>query len=360
MSRMSVLTSAPIHLTYAGGLYDRTIALATGEVRPEGIELNYIPVAPPEAFWRQLQFGEFDVSELSCANYFTLLSRGDRRFVGIPVFPSRTFRHSAVYVNSTKGIARPEDLKGKRVGCAEYYMTMAIWVRAFLQHDYGVMPGDMRWVLGGVEQAGRRERIPAKPPAGLQVEQAPPDRSLSDLLLAGEIDALLSPHLPRIFREGDPRIARLFPKFWDQEREYFEKHRVFPIMHTVCFKREVYERHPWAAVSLYKAFCEAKALALERLYDLPIVGDVRGAGYFWGIELVKDKATRESFDEEDAERLLRGYLSPALFEAGLVCRADDRGDPVIQLAPPLICDSQQFDEIEQILRHVLSEAWERV
>ncbi|HLY64777.1 MAG TPA: hypothetical protein VKU60_04505, partial [Chloroflexota bacterium] len=222
---MSVLTSAPIHLTYAGGLYDRTIALATGEVRPEGIELNYIPVAPPEAFWRQLQFGEFDVSELSCANYFTLLSRGDRRFVGIPVFPSRTFRHSAVYVNSTKGIARPEDLKGKRVGCAEYYMTMAIWVRAFLQHDYGVMPGDMRWVLGGVEQAGRRERIPAKPPAGLQVEQAPPDRSLSDLLLAGEIDALLSPHLPRIFREGDPRIARLFPKFWDQEREYFEKHR---------------------------------------------------------------------------------------------------------------------------------------
>lgn len=264
---MTFLTSAPVHLTYAGGLYDRTAPLATGEVRPEGIELNYIPVAPPEAFWRQLQHGEFDVSELSCANYFTLLSRGDKRFIAIPVYPSRTFRHSAVYVNIGKGIKRPEDLKGKRVGCAEYYMTMAIWQRAFLQHDYGVMPGDMRWVLGGVEQPGRRERIPVKPPAGIQVDQAPPDKSLSDLLLAGEIDVLLSPHMPSIFRHRDPRVGRLFPDFWNVEREYYQKHRVFPIMHVVAFKREVYERHPWAAVSLYKAFCQAKELAVERIYD---------------------------------------------------------------------------------------------
>jgi 4,5-dihydroxyphthalate decarboxylase len=264
---MSVLTSAPIHLTYAGGLYDRTAPLATGEVRPEGIELNYIPVVPPEAFWRQLQYGEFDVSELSCANYFTLLARGDPRFIAVPVFPSRTFRHSAIYVNPSRGITGPEDLKGKRVGCAEYYMTMAIWVRALLMHDYGVRPGDMRWVLGGVEQPGRRERIPVEPPAGISVEQAPPDRSLSDLLMAGDIDALLSPHMPRAFRQGDARMARLFPEFWTAERAYYEKHRVFPIMHTVCFRREVYERHPWAAVSLYKAFQQAKDLALERLYD---------------------------------------------------------------------------------------------
>ena len=264
---MSLLTPAPVRLTYAGGLYDRTAALATGEVRPEGIALNYIPVAPPEAFWRQLQHNEFDVSELSCANYFTLLSRGDRRFIAIPVYPSRTFRHSAVYVNPSRGIERPEDLRGKRVGCAEYFMTMAIWQRAFLQHDYGVAPGDMRWVLGGVEQPGRRERIKATPPRGVQVEPAPPDRSLSDLLLAGELDALLSPHMPHVFRRRDPRIARLFPDFWNVERAYYEKHRVFPIMHVVAFKREVYERHPWAAVSLYKAFCQAKDLALERLYD---------------------------------------------------------------------------------------------
>ncbi len=263
---MSLLTSAPIHLTYAGGLYDRTAALASGEVRPEGIDLNYIPVVPPEAFWRQLQYGEFDVSELSCANYFTLLSRGDRRFIAIPVYPSRTFRHSAVYVNPEKGIRRPEDLKGKRVGCAEYFMTMAIWQRAFLMHDYGVMPGDFTWVLGGVETAGRRERIPVEPPAGVTVENVT-DRSLSELLLAGEIDALLAPHMPHIFRRGDPRIVRLFPNFWEVEREYYQKHRVFPIMHTVCFRREVYERHPWAAVSLYKAFCQAKDLAIERMYD---------------------------------------------------------------------------------------------
>jgi 4,5-dihydroxyphthalate decarboxylase len=267
MAAVSVLTSAPVHLTYAGGLYDRTAPLATGEVRPEGIDLNYVPVVPPEAFWRQLQYGEFDVSELSCANYFTLLSRGDRRFIAIPVYPSRTFRHSAVYVNPEKGVRRPEELKGKRVGCAEYFMTMAIWQRAFLMHDYGVMPGDMTWVLGGVEQPGRRERIPVSPPAGVRVEQAPPDRSLSDLLLAGELDALLSPHMPQVFRRGDPRITRLFPEFWKVEREYYERHKVFPIMHTVCFKREVYERYPWAAVSLYKAFCQAKDLALERMYD---------------------------------------------------------------------------------------------
>lgn len=262
-----VLTPAPIQLTYAGGLYDRTAPLATGEVRPEGIALNYVPVSPPEAFWRQLQYNEFDVSELSCANYFTLLSRGDKRFIAIPVYPSRTFRHSAVYVNTASGIKRPEDLRGKRVGCAEYGMTMAIWQRAFLQHDYGVAPGDMRWVLGGVEQPGRRERIKASPPPGVHVEAAPPDRSLSDLLLAGELDALLSPHMPHIFRRADPRIARLFPDFWNVEREYYQKHKVFPIMHVVAFKREVYDRHPWAAVSLYKAFCQAKDLALERLYD---------------------------------------------------------------------------------------------
>jgi 4,5-dihydroxyphthalate decarboxylase len=263
----SFLTSAPIHLTYAGGLYDRTIPLATGEIRPEGIDLNYVPVVPPEAFWRQLQHNEFDVSELSCANYFTLLSRGDRRFIAIPVYPSRTFRHSAVYVNTTKGISRPEDLKGRRVGCAEYYMTMAIWQRAFLMHDYGVQPGDFTWVLGGVEQPGRRERIAATPPPGVTVEPAPSDKSLSDLLLAGEIDALLSPHMPHIFRQRDQRIGRLFPEFWTVERAYYEKHKVFPIMHVVALKREVYERHPWAAVSLYKAFSEAKDLALQRIYD---------------------------------------------------------------------------------------------
>jgi len=264
---MSVLTSAPLHLTYGGGLYDRTAPLATGEVRPEGIALNYLPVMPPEAFWRQLQHEEFDVSELSCANYFTLLSRGDRRFIAIPVYPSRTFRHSAVYINTEKGIKRPEDLRGRRVGCAEYFMTMAIWQRAFLQHDYGVMPADMRWVLGGVEQPGRRERIRATPPAGVPIESAPPDRSLSELLVAGEIDALLSPHMPQVFRRRDPRVGRLFPDFWNVEREYYEKHRVFPIMHVVAFRREVYERYPWAAVSLYKAFCQARDLALERLYD---------------------------------------------------------------------------------------------
>jgi len=225
---MSLLTSAPLHLTYAGGLYDRTAPLATGEVRPEGIDLNYVPVVPPEAFWRQLKHNEFDVSEMSCANYLTVFSRGDRRFIAIPVYPSRTFRHSAVYINPANGIKRPEDLKGRRIGCAEYYMTMAIWQRAFLQHDYGVAPADVWWVLGGVEQPGRRELI----------------RAL-DVPEIGE-------------QTGHARIA---------PAKDYQKHKVFPIMHVVAFKREIYERHPWIAVSLYKAFCQAKDLAVERMYD---------------------------------------------------------------------------------------------
>ena len=225
---MSLLTSAPLHLTYAGGLYDRTAPLATGEVRPEGIDLNYVPVVPPEAFWRQLKHNEFDVSEMSCANYLTVFSRGDRRFIAIPVYPSRTFRHSAVYINPANGIKRPEDLKGRRIGCAEYYMTMAIWQRAFLQHDYGVAPADVWWVLGGVEQPGRRELI----------------RAL-DVPEIGE-------------QTGHARIA---------PAKDYQKHKVFPIMHVVAIKREIYERHPWIAVSLYKAFCQAKDLAVERMYD---------------------------------------------------------------------------------------------
>lgn len=261
------LSSAPVSLTYGGGLYDRTIPLATGEVQPEGIALNFVPVVPPEAFWRMLQHEEFDVSELSCANYFTLLSRGDKRFMAIPVFPSRTFRHSAVYVNSSAGIGQPADLKGRRVGCAEYFMTMAIWVRAFLRHDYGILPSDVQWVLGGVEQPGRRERIPVEPPAGIHVEQAPADRSLSRMLVEGEIDVLLSPHMPSVFRAGDPRVVRLFPNFPEVEQDYYRRHRVFPIMHVVALRRDVHERYRWAAVSLYKAFCRAKDLAVERLYD---------------------------------------------------------------------------------------------
>ena len=256
-----------VHLTYAGGDYDRTAALISGRIEPEGIRLNYLSLPSHETFWRMLQFQEFDASELSCANYFVLCSRGESPFVALPVFPSRTFRHSAIYINTESGIREPADLKGRKVGCAEYAMTAAVWVRAFLQDDFGVLPSDLRWVLGGLEQPGRRERIAFHPPPGVHIEQAPQDRSLVEMLEDGQVDALITPSIPSVFLVGSPRVARLFPDFQRVEADYYQRTGIFPIMHTVVLRRDVYDRYPWAAASLYKAFCSARDLALARLYD---------------------------------------------------------------------------------------------
>ena len=307
------MTDAKVHLTYAGNVYDRTVALISGAVQPAGIALNYLRLSSPEVFWRMLQFEDFDASELSCANYFTLCSRRDRRFVAIPVFPSRTFRHSAVYVNSGAGIREPADLRGKRVGCPEYGMTMAVWVRAFLQHDYGVLPSDFTWVSGGVETPGRRDRVPTRPPDGVRVESAPSDRSLSDLLEAGDLDALFSPSTPSVFRSGSPRVARLFPDFPRVEAEYYQRTGIFPIMHTVVLRRDVYERYPWAALSLYNAFSQAKMLALEALHET----DVLSVSLAWMAAYAErenavggDRLWADGFDaNRPVLEALKGYLA---------------------------------------------------
>ncbi len=310
----------PIRLTYAGGLYDRTQALASGRVQPEGLELNWVSLPSPETFWRMLKFQEFEASELSCANYFILCSQGDTRFVAIPVFPSRTFRHSAIYVHPAAGIREPTDLKGKRVGCAEYPMTMAIWVRALLQHDYDVHPADMTWVLGGLEQPGRRDRIRSSPPPGVSVQTAPSDRTLVGMLERGEIDALMSPSTPSTFRAGSPNIARLFPDYARVEMDYYRRTRLFPIMHTVVLRRDVYERYPWAAVSLYKAFCQARDETIERMFE----ADALSVSLAWSVAYAEQE--RDLFGPEmwaygfEANRptleALKGYLA----EQGLLER----------------------------------------
>lgn len=274
--------------------------------------LNYVPLYSPETFWRMLRYDEFDASELSCANYFVLHSRGDSRFVAIPIFPSRMFRHNAVYVNTVAGISRPYDLKGKRVGCAEYSMTMAIWVRGFLQHDYGVAPEDLTWVFGGIEQPGRRDRVKADPPAGVRSEQAPADRSLVQMLEDGEIDALMSPSIPSTLIARSSRIARLFPDFASVEADYYRRTGIFPIMHTVVLRRELYERHPWLAQSLFKAFCLARDEALHRLRD----GDTLSTSLAWQVAYVEAETATRGADlwsyglEENRVALnaLKGYL----------------------------------------------------
>lgn len=254
---------AEIKLTLACGRYDRTQPLIDGRVQVEGVELNFLPLRPGETFWRMLHNGEFDVSEMSLSSYTILRSEDDERFVAIPVFPSRMFRHSAVYLRADSPIRAPADLKGKRIGVGDYQMTAAVWVKGFLQHEYGVRPQDVIWVTGS---SVRR----VAPPEGIRIEPAPADVSLETLLERGDIDALISVMLPRALGAG---VKRLFPDFRQVESEYYRKTRIFPIMHTLVLKRELYEAEPWLAISLYKAFCRARDFAYHWLYDtdaLPI------------------------------------------------------------------------------------------
>ncbi len=248
-----------MRLRYIGAAYDRTLALMTGAVQPEGVELEYTVGMPNEIFRRMFSTSDFDASELSSSNFIIERARGDRRFVALPVFPSRVFRHNGIYVNVNAGIERPEDLRGKRVGIPEYLQTANFWIRGFLQHDYGVDPGAVRWVRGDTE------KLTVPLPAGLDLVDAPPGRTLSDLLDAGEIDALIAPRTPACFLAGSPRVRRLFPNFAEVEVEYFRRTGHFPIMHLVAVRREVYERDPPLARRLYDAFVAAKEYAYGQL-----------------------------------------------------------------------------------------------
>ena len=241
-----------LRLTLACGPYDRTQALRDGTIRPDGIEITYLPLQPAEIFWRMLQYREFDISEMSLSNYTSLVSGGNSPFIAIPVFPSRVFRHGYFFVNVHKGISRPEDLAGRRGGVPEYSMTAAVYMRGLLQHEYGVAPNRIEWVQGRTDRLGR-----ALPP-DIRLTQAPPGTELGDLLDRGEIDFLMTANNPLAFRRGSPNVRRLFADYAKAEKDYFRRTRIYPIMHTVVIRREIYERDPWVAMSLYKAFLRAK------------------------------------------------------------------------------------------------------
>jgi 4,5-dihydroxyphthalate decarboxylase len=251
-----------IHVSYAGHLSDRVQDLYWGAVSVEGVEFHFIPLSPAEAFRRTAQ-GEFDVGEMSLSTYIVNRGRGDESLVAIPVFPSRTFRHGAIYVRAGGGIEQPADLVGRTVGVPEYQMTAALWVRGMLQHEYGVRPHDMMWVTGGLRDPGRRPLVEVDV-QGVSIRHVS-DRTLDELLLAGEIDAVVAPQAPPSFAAGHPDVTRLFPDRRRVEQAYFEKTRIFPIMHTVVLRRSLYEDFPWVAVNLSHAFERAKDNCLRRL-----------------------------------------------------------------------------------------------
>jgi 4,5-dihydroxyphthalate decarboxylase len=254
-----------LKFTFACSPYDRVQALFNGTVVPEGMDFNFIPLDVEEIFWRQLRHQEFDGSEMSLSSYTMARSRGDDRFIAIPVFTSRFFRHSCVYINVNRGIAGPADLKGKVVGVPEYQMTAAVWLRGIFQHEYGVYPRDIHWRSGGEETPGREEKLKLRLPPEIDYQAIPADRTLSRMLDAGEIDAMFTARAPSCFVEGSPNVARLFTSYMEVEKEYYRKTRIFPIMHAVVIKRVVYEENPWVAMSLYKALAVSKNMVLRSL-----------------------------------------------------------------------------------------------
>jgi len=255
-----------LKLTFACGLYDRMLSLYTREVRPEGIDLDFIAIDSPREIFDRMAGGlEFDASEMSSSEFISRKAAGSCPFVALPVFPSRTFRHGFIAVNRRSGITTPKDLEGKRIGVPLYTMTAAIWIRGHLQHDYGVDLSTIRWVQGAINKAGAHGKpsvLAALRKVPLEINDA--GKSLDELLEAGEIDAIVGTGLPASIRRN-PDIQRLFPDFPEVEKEYYRRTRIFPIMHLVVIRRDFHEAHPFAAATLYKAFCEAKNRALEKM-----------------------------------------------------------------------------------------------
>lgn len=255
-----------LRLSLACGGYDRTAPLRDGRVNPAGIDLTYVTLGPAEIFWRQLKHEEFDASEMSLSAYMMELSEDRRRFVGLPVFPSRVFRRAYIFVNVESGIERPEDLTGKRVAVPEYHMTAALFIRGFLSDDYGVRAEDVEWIQGGQTAPGRKERVELRLPPAIRVRHEP-DRTIEELLVTGEVDALLGAYTPQSIIDGDPRVRRLFDDPVGLDKAAYARTGIFPIMHLIVLRRDVYERQPWIATSLKNAFEEAKQVTYGDLVD---------------------------------------------------------------------------------------------
>ncbi|MEQ1954916.1 PhnD/SsuA/transferrin family substrate-binding protein [Mesorhizobium yinganensis] len=257
----------PLKLNFACGEYDRTLPFRTGDIRAEGIELNYTPQAPELTFYEQMKDLRWDVSEMSTSAYVQMRAKGRDDLIALPVFPSRVFRHSALYVRTDSDIRSPEQLRGKRVGIGWYQMSGAVWCRGALMDDYGVMPHEIEWVSGtDVKAAANADQVHQ---AGDMVAGTKQDKPRLEVMLEnGEIDALLSVHSPRAMERNEGTVRFLFENCREVEEDYFRRTGIFPIMHTIVMKREIYDQHQWAAQSLFDAFEEAKNRAVAKLYDL--------------------------------------------------------------------------------------------
>jgi 4,5-dihydroxyphthalate decarboxylase len=281
-----------LKLSLAMGDYDRTRPIADGRVKIDGVDPTCMLLSPEEMFFRAFRHQAFDVSELSLSSYSISVARGDPHYVAIPVFLSRAFRHTSVYIRTDKGIEKPADLKGKRIGIAEYQLSANVWVRGILEDAYGVKPSDIRWVRGGMNTPGRPEKIKVDLPADIRIEAAPEGATLNQMLIDGTIDGFIGPRAPMCFDEGFDKVDRLFPDTRAAE-EWYRQTRVFPIMHVLGMRRSLADAQPFLPGALLKAFSEAKAMAQKALSDtsatkvtMPFVEDnLRRAGVLMGSDI---------------------------------------------------------------------------
>jgi len=256
-----------VPLSIATGDYDRVRAIKDGRVPVQGCTVTYLTPALEELFIRALIGAEFDACEVSLSSFLIALSRGKTPYRALPVFLSRVFRHSAIYIRTDRGIARPEDLRGKRVGVPEYQMTAALWARGLLEDEYGVRPAEMEWRNGGLEQTGRSEKLALDLPHDVKLTPIGRGETLSAMLAEGKLDALVTPRVPSCFGRA-PNVGRLFPDYPAAERAYFKKTGLFPIMHVLVVREELLRRHAWLASSLFTAFRQAKDIAIRELEEI--------------------------------------------------------------------------------------------
>lgn len=256
-----------VHLSVAISDYDHVKDFLTGYVRAEGIEITYLNLVHEEIFYRFIKFREWDVSEISFAKYVSLISQDDNSLVAIPVFPSRAFRLSSIYIHRDGGIRKPEDLAGKKVGIPEWAQTASVYTRGYLMHQIGIPLEKIDWYQAGVNDPGRAEKVALKIPAGVRYTPVP-DRSLTDLLLSKYLDAVMTARPPQAFLDGHPEIIRLFPDFIAVEEAYWRDTGIFPIMHVVVIRAGVLQQYPWVAMNLFKALEEAKRRSIERALDV--------------------------------------------------------------------------------------------
>lgn len=311
-----------LQLSVAMGNYDRTRALYDGTVRIDGVDPTYMLLNPEEMFFRAFRSQDFDVAEISFSSYLVKHSKGECPYIAIPIFLSRAFRHTSIYVRKDR-IKRPEDLKGRRIGLPEYQLTANVWARALLEDDYGVRPQDITWVRGGIDTPGRPEKVALKLPENVVLESAPDGVTISELLDRGEIDGFIGPRPPGGAALKNPDIGWLFDNPTSVAKEYYARTKVFPIMHVVGVRKELVAKHQWLPGALFKAFSQSKDVALELLSDtsatkvtLPFVEEQLKAaresmGFdYWAYGVDASRNTLETFVRHHHSQGLSSRLVP--------------------------------------------------